>query len=78
MTGCSGASVSGPLEEFAEGFLADLVLRAVQIGHARADLDGHRGVGYERRSKSRRAGFAVVRVRGVAAPSAGVKRRERR
>ena len=24
MGGCSGASVSGPLEEFAEGFLAEL------------------------------------------------------
>jgi hypothetical protein len=28
------------------------VLRAAQIGHARAELDGDRRVGYERRSKS--------------------------
>jgi hypothetical protein len=33
------------------------VLRAVQFRHARADLDGHRGVGYERRSKSLVAAF---------------------
>src|SRR5450755_2238977 len=50
------------------------LLRAVQFGHARAELDEHRGVGYERRSKS----TACVPPAGVAAPSAGVKRRPAR
>ena len=50
------------------------MLRAVQFGHARAGLDEHRGVGYERRSKS----TTRVPRAGVAAPSAGVKRRSAR
>ena len=47
------------------------MLRAVQFRHARADLDGHRGVGYERRSKSLVAAFSFARpaTLGVAAPS---------
>ena len=53
------------------------VLRAVQNGHARAAFDGDRRVGYERRSKS--GGAALRRstwsAGGIAAPSAGVKRR---
>src|SRR5450755_157558 len=53
---------------------AHVLLRAVQFGHARAELDEHRGVGYERRSKS----TACVPPAGVAAPSAGVKRRPAR
>jgi hypothetical protein len=53
------------------------MLRAVQIGHARADFDGDRRVGYERRSKSLVAGVRSVwrPATGVAASSAGVKRR---
>src|SRR5450631_4796723 len=58
------------------------LLCAVQIGHARADLDGHLRGGYERTKgvaqanvETFKARGGVVGARGVAAPSAGVKRR---
>ena len=64
------------LADWLRSYAVTTVLRAVENRHARAAFDRDRRVGYERRSKSGARSLRTFDVvGGVAAPSAGVKRR---